>query len=1078
MSSESEVQKNDSFYEIFEKHDSIMLLIEPGTGQILDANPAAVQFYGYSRERIRQMNIATINMLPPERVAAERIRALMHERNIFIFPHKLADGKLRTVEVNSSPIQWNGKQALFSIIRDITDSIRVEQALRESEDRYRDLFDRMMDGIYRSTHEGRFIDINQAMVKMFGYSSKEEMLKVDIKSELYFSPAERGSHILDNDLEQIEVYRMRRKDGSEIWVEDHGYYIHDEHGNILYHEGVLRDVTERVKAEEAYQKSEGLLNEAQRIAGIGSYVFDFNTGLWESSGILDKIFGIDASFERSVQGWGELIHPDYREEMLTYFTEDVFRRHIQFDREYRIVRYNDKSERWVHGLGDLEKDESGHLSKMRGTIQDITERKQMEESIRQNLIELEALYKVSSSVRAVNTLDEALPIIIDETLAAIDSDTGTIMLHYPEIDELRDTFPRGWFRDLVGLDIRIGEGIAGSVFASGQPYVSVEFAVDPLTKSTSRHKVPYGWGGACLPIRVASETVGVLFVAVKLPRYITPEQMRLLQSLAEIAGTTIHRTRLYDEITRRAEEFEYLYETSKALAEHVELDSLLQQIVFTAKRLLNSASSGIYLFDPKTDELVLTVDTFPYIRTGARLKMGEGAAGYVAQTRKPVRIDDYAVWAGRSKKYEGTSLSAVMEVPMLYGGDLVGVLAVDEVSNSPRKYTEADERLLSLFASQAAGAIRSARLREEAVQRLKNLQTLHEVDKAIASSLDLRITLNLLLAHVVDQLNVDASSVLLLHPYDQTLQFSAGHGFRTHAIESADVHLNDEFAGKCVMERRIVKVFDPAEVLGNQSFARLWADEEFTCYIAVPLIAKGEVKGVLEVYRRSKFILTDEWIEFLETLADQAAITIDNTQMFDNVQRTNMEMAIAYEATIEGWSRAQDLRYRGLEGHSLRVSELALGLAKAMGFHDQQLQHIRHGALLHDIGMMGVPDSILYKKGKLAEADWEKIRMHPIYALEILNPIQYLRPALDIPYCHHEKWDGTGYPRGLKGEQIPIMARLFAVVDVWDSLLTDRPYRKAWTKKKILSFIKAQKGKHFDPQIVETFLSLIKEIDN
>ena len=1075
MSDESGLRRDDSFKEAFEKHDAVMLLIDPESGRILDANLAAEKFYEYPREQLKQMNITEINMLPPEQVAEEFKRAAVQERNFFVFPHKLGDGQIRTVELISSPIQWNGRRVLFSIIRDITGRRQMEEALRESEERYHSLFDRMMDGIYRSTHDGRFVDVNHAMVKMFGYSSKEEMLEIDIKNELYFSPGERGSHILDNGLEQIEVYRMRRKDGSEIWVEDHGYYIHDEQGNILFHEGILRDVTERVMAEQAYHESEGLLNESQRIAGIGSYVLDFFTDRWKSSGVLDRIFGIDESYERSVQGWGDLIHPDDREEMLAYFNTEVFGRRIPFDREYRIVRQNDNAERWVDGLGDLENDSDGRLWKMRGTIQDITERKQMEESIRHNLMELEALYKVSSSLRSVRTLDEALPIIIDETLAAIGSDTGTIMLYYAEKDELRDTFPRGWFRELLGLHVGAGEGIAGTVFSSGEPYVSVEFAVDPLTKPASRDRVPPGWGGACLPIRVAAETVGILFVAIKLPRQITAEHMKLLHSLAEIAGATILRTRLYDEIADRAEAFESLYETSKAFAEQIDLDSLLQQIVTSAKRLLNSASSGMYLFDPSTNELVLTVDTFAYIRAGTRMKLGEGAAGHVAQTRKAIRIDDYSAWEGRSPKYDGSPLGAVMEVPMLYGGELVGVLAVDEVRHSQRKYTEADEQLLSLFASQAAGVIRSVRLREEALNRLRNLQTLHEVDKAITSSLDLRITLNLLLNHVVDQLDVDAADVLLLHPYDQTLHYAAGRGFHTNQIESADIHLNDDFAGRCVMERRIVEVSDPSEVSENKPFARLWADEEFSNYIAMPLIAKGEVKGVLEIYRRTPFSPTGEWLEFLETLAGQAAITIDNTQMFDNVQRANMEMAVAYEATIEGWSRAQDLRYKDLEGHSLRVSEMSLVLAKAMGIHDQQLQHIRHGALLHDIGMMGIPDRIMLKKTKLTEKEWEEIRRHPVYAYQMLNPIQYLRPALDIPYCHHEKWDGTGYPRGLKGDQIPLAARIFAVIDVWDTLLCDRPYRKAWTKKKALAYIKAQSGKQFELRVVESFLTVLKE---
>ncbi len=964
-------------------------------------------------------------------------------------------------------------QLFAQIQADLAERKYAENALRESEGRYRSLFENMIDGIYRSTHDGRFIDINPAMAKMFGYSSREEMLGIDIKKELYFAPEERGSHILDTGQQEIEAYRMRRKDGSEIWVEDHGYYVHDEQGNIVYHEGMLRDITERKRAEEAIRESEKLLKESQIIAGLGSYVLDFETGLWMSSNVLNGIFGIDESYIRTVDGWADLVHPEERQEMIDYFANEVVGNRRRFDKEYRIVRKNDGAERWVHGVGELEIDAQGLVRKMRGSIQDITERKLSEEVLRQRLMELEALYNVSSSLRTVQTFDEALPILLDQTLAALGTETGTILLYHPPSGELRDTFPRGWFKDIQDIPVKAGQGVAGTVFATGQPYISAEFARDPLPSGAGRGKIPPGWGGACVPIRADSETVGVIFVSVQLPRQITSEQMKLLNSLAEIAGATLHRTRLFDETTRRAREFASLYETSQSLSAETELKTMLQVVVNVAKKLLNAASSGMYLFIPSTNQLELTMDTEPYIAMGTRLELGEGVAGRVAQTLQPLNIEDYSIWEGRSPKYEGIRIRAVLEVPMFYGGELMGVLTADEMGDSERKFTQADERLLSLFASQAAAAIHSARLRDEAIHRLQHLQTLRTIDKAITSSLDLNITLNILLNHVVAQLDVDAADVLLLHVHDQALKYSAARGFNTHLIEGADVHLNDGFAGRCAMERRMIHVSDPAQIIDNPPFARLWSEEGFKNYYCVPLIAKGEVKGVMEVYRRSSFTPGDEWFDFLETLAGQAAITIDNTQMFDNVQRANMELAIAYEATIEGWSHALDLRDKETEGHTQRVTEITMSLAKAMGIKDNELQHVRRGALLHDIGKMGVSDQILLKKGKLTKKEWEVMRAHPTLAFQMLQPIAYLRQALDIPYCHHEKWDGTGYPRGLKGEQIPLVARIFAVVDVWDALTSSRPYRKAWTKKKALAYIREQRGKHFDPHIVDMFLKVI-----
>ena len=217
----------------------------------------------------------------------------------------------------------------------------------------------------------------------------------------------------------------------------------------------------------------------------------------------------------------------------------------------------------------------------------------------------------------------------------------------------------------------------------------------------------------------------------------------------------------------------------------------------------------------------------------------------------------------------------------------------------------------------------------------------------------------------------------------------------------------------------------------------------------------------------------EKWFDFLESLTVQAAIAIDNASLFDELQHSNAELNLAYDTTIEGWSRALDLRDEGTEGHTERVTDMTEQLARAMGVEESQIVHIHRGALLHDMGKMGIPDSILLKRDALSREEWDIMRRHPLYAYEMLSPIIYLRKALDIPYCHHEKWDGTGYPRGLKGDQIPLAARIFAVVDVWDATTSDRPYRQAWTEEQTREYLLTQSGKHFDPQIIPVFLSIL-----
>ncbi|MBM2851008.1 MAG: domain S-box/uncharacterized domain, partial [Anaerolineales bacterium] len=218
-----------------------------------------------------------------------------------------------------------------------------------------------------------------------------------------------------------------------------------------------------------------------------------------------------------------------------------------------------------------------------------------------------------------------------------------------------------------------------------------------------------------------------------------------------------------------------------------------------------------------------------------------------------------------------------------------------------------------------------------------------------------------------------------------------------------------------------------------------------------------------------------EWLEFLEALGAQAAIAIDNATMFSDLQRSHVELSLAYDDTIEGWARALDLRDKETEGHTQHVADLTLRLAHALGVGDSELVHLRRGALLHDIGKMAIPDGILLKPGPLTEAEWAIMRQHPEYAHQMLAPIAHLHLALDIPYCHHENWDGSGYPRGLKGEAIPLAARLFAVVDVWDALTSDRLYRAAWSPAKARAYLREQAGKLFEPRIVEMFLALMAE---
>lgn len=364
---------------------------------------------------------------------------------------------------------------------------------------------------------------------------------------------------------------------------------------------------------------------------------------------------------------------------------------------------------------------------------------------------------------------------------------------------------------------------------------------------------------------------------------------------------------------------------------------------------------------------------------------------------------------------------------------------------------------------------------ERIIKQLERLEAMRAIDTAIMSSLDLRLTLDILLRQAAAKLDIDAACILIYDKFGQRLEYSAGIGFRTSDIKDTSLRLGQGCAGKIAHERETLKLCDLRESGGGFAESPLVKEEGFAAYMGMPLISKGEVKGVLEIFHRSALLPDADWMDFAETLAGQAAIAIDNSSMYNDLQRSNSELIMAYDATIEGWARALDFRDKETEGHSRRVTELTVRIARAIGVTEKEIIHIRRGALLHDIGKLGVPDSILLKPGKLTDEEWVIMKRHPEIAYNILSPVTFLKQALDVPYCHHERWDGTGYPRGLKGEQIPLSGRIFAVVDVWDALRSDRPYRSAWSEEKTIEHIKSLAGTHFDPIVVEGFLNAVKK---
>lgn len=351
------------------------------------------------------------------------------------------------------------------------------------------------------------------------------------------------------------------------------------------------------------------------------------------------------------------------------------------------------------------------------------------------------------------------------------------------------------------------------------------------------------------------------------------------------------------------------------------------------------------------------------------------------------------------------------------------------------------------------------------------LRALMSVGQVINSSLGLQRVLEEVMDSLISLMRAERGFLMLREP-DGELAVRIARGI-------AHVNLNEEaFKVSRSVVRKVVETNAPVLTTNAQADPRFDAQMSVAAYqlrsiLCVPLKLKDDLIGVLYVDNRAHAgIFKENDLELISAFADQAAVAIDSARLFEDLQESHRELERAYQATLEGWVRALDLRDKETEGHTQRVTILTHRLARSMGVGDRELVHITRGALLHDIGKMAIPDGILLKPGQLTDDERKLIQKHPTYAYEMLRPIDFLVPAIDIPYCHHEKWDGSGYPRGLRQDEIPFAARIFPIIDVWDALTSDRPYRKAMAHTEVRRRILADSGKHFDPLVVEAFMEL------
>ena len=711
-----------------------------------------------------------------------------------------------------------------------------------------------------------------------------------------------------------------------------------------------------------------------------------------------------------------------------------------------------------------------------------TARKQAEEEILHRLSELEAIYDSSQAVGKL-----LLPEKIGQKLIEILSERlqwhhASILQYNPETEtiELLAFKEPGLENEAEMLEAekrfnkavkQAGPSFAGWVIEHGLPVNCGDVTQDeryieiwPSIRSI-----------ILVPLKVGERTIGCLSVGSERNNAFTKTDEWLITTLATQAANALENARLFEETRQRLAEAEAVKDISISLRTAESLEDMLPAFLDEMLGLLGTAAGAIWLYDADSDLLHRAVCRGWITQfSNASVKPGEGLAGSAFAEAK----------SQLSREFNNDAVLDVnlRQVPSGWGGvcmpigsaqDVLGVMLVSV--QLPRELTIGEIRVLNTLVEIVGIAIQRMRLHEQTEQQLQHVQALHEIDTAIASSFDLSFTLDIFLKNVLTQLHVDAASILLLNPVSHALDYIAQRGFRVPSTEQWHLGLSEGFAGSVANERRIVHSQELSDETNTPAYEQLIENEGFVSYFGIPLIVKGEVNGVLEIFHRTMLKPNTEWMDFLEALSSQASIAIDSILTYNDLQNSNLKLEMTYDLTLRGWSRALDMRDKETEGHSERVTDMTMQLARALAVDEEEMEHIRHGALLHDVGKIGIPNSILLKPGPLTAEEWEVMRTHPFRAYELLSPIPYLRSALEIPYCHHEKWDGSGYPRGLKGEEIPLAARIFAINDVFDALSSDRPYRKAWPEAEIYAHLKAESGKLFDPKVVKAFLKMKEE---
>jgi GAF domain-containing protein len=704
---------------------------------------------------------------------------------------------------------------------------------------------------------------------------------------------------------------------------------------------------------------------------------------------------------------------------------------------------------------------------MAAAFLDITARRRTEEALRARearLARLNRILRISAHVREVLAESQEQGDLVGRVCAALVEDQGYVFAWVGLLDESGSEVRLAGASspcdpDLYRIDLRGLQGGAGcgrTAFLRGTAVLVDATSGENVCLDCPLQGVHPGRSALAMPLWRGGRALGILVVYAPAAGVFDAEESRLVADMADAVAAALDRLEAEANRAETRKERAFRAEVSSAALREESLPALVDVLSRAAEVRLPASGVLVAVWDDESGRVLSA--------SGRGILAGMGADD-VALTGEMARLLGSRGDSGNTAAGLASRLlpgSAVTAWALRDGPHALGILAA--------AWEGAPDRVGLAAGGEAAGplalALAKARLHDANRERLATLLALHETGVDLGSSRNRDDLLRSIVERAQGLVRATMAGLYLARG-DGRLELVLASGAFARYV-GAVLAPGEGVCGTVATTREPILLDDYRTWEGRSP---LYSTAGVGSVIGVPVLWRGEVLGSLFVNHEvpKRFGRAD--VETVRLFAEQAAVAIANARLIGDLKGAAEELAGAYDATLEGWVRALDLRDKETEGHTQRVVERTLDLARRAGIEGEALVHVRRGALLHDIGKVGIPDRILQKPGPLTDEEWAVMRLHPVYAHEMLSGIAFLRPALDIPWAHHEKWDGTGYPRGLRGEEIPLAARVFAVVDIWDALRYDRPYRKSVSTADVRTYLESISGSHLDARLVELFLS-------